>query len=215
MTPPLKYEYPGTFIVIDGPNGVGKSTVINRIMTDLANDLPDYECIKISEPTKTSIGQSIREFSEKESHNNTLLNLVAADREFNHVEYIRPLLKKTNVILISDRYFTSSLVYQRMHGLEVNTILEIHKNIYIPDILIILEGDTDKIKERLQLERSSKQLFENPDNVEIEIAYFNDALEVLKGYKYNTRKVFNGVLDETVGIIKTEILNIVKNKSKK
>lgn len=206
-------SYPGIFIGIDGPNGVGKSTVIEHLINDLKIVFPDYECIKITEPSKSSIGVSIREFSEKQIHGNTLLHLVAADREFNHAEYIRPLLENKKVILITDRYFSSSLVYQRMHGLDIDTILTIHNNIYIPDILFILNGNIEIIKARLSNDRKSSQLFENAENVEIETQYFNDSVEILNGIDYNVSKVFNQDLLETVSILKKQIVEVILNKS--
>ena len=87
------------FIAIDGPNGVGKSTVITELFKQLKEKHSGYQIIVITEPSKTIIGDSIRQFSENKIHNTTLLSLVAADREYNHVEYIRPLLENKKVIL--------------------------------------------------------------------------------------------------------------------
>lgn len=206
------FNYPGIFIGIDGPNGVGKSTVIDHLINELSVLYPDYKCIKISEPSKSSIGLSIREFSEKVNHASTLLHLVAADREYNHAEFIRPLLENSKVILITDRYFSSSLVYQRMHGLEIDTILSIHKQIYIPDILFILNGNIETIKNRLSSQRKSNQLFENPDNVEIETQYFNESIEILNKFDYNVSKIYNNELSETVEILKRQIIEVILNK---
>lgn len=215
MDDKLIRDFKGLFIAIDGQNGVGKSTIINSLLQILHDDLPKHDIIKITEPSTSKISSLVREFSELPLHNYTLLYLVAADREYNHVQYLRPILSNPNAIVISDRYFSSSLVYQRMHGLAQEDILSIHRNIYIPDILFYISADKEIIKQRLQSERSSNLLFENPKNVEQESDYFLDSMKYLSENGYNVVNVFNDSLEVVVSQIAFEIKSLAENKSRK
>ena len=71
----------GYFIAVDGPNGVGKSTLIAAIKNKL--EILGYDVYVTREPTDTKLGNFLREFAEQHS-GVSLACMVAADR-YEHI----------------------------------------------------------------------------------------------------------------------------------
>lgn len=101
-----KDKLDGYFIAVDGPNGVGKSTLIEAIKNKL--EVLGYAVYITREPTDTKLGNFLREFAEKHS-GISLACLVAADRYEHMTNEIIPALEEGQLV-ISDRYILSSLV---------------------------------------------------------------------------------------------------------
>lgn len=76
----------GYFIAVDGPNGVGKSTLIAAIKNKL--EILGYDVYVTREPTDTKLGNFLREFAEQHS-GVSLACMVAADR-YEHVPIHHP-----------------------------------------------------------------------------------------------------------------------------
>ena len=91
----------GFFVAIDGPSGIGKSTLTGL----LADRLIAHGCsvMATKEPTATPLG-SLARFGTDDYQGLTLACLVAADR-YQHLEHeIRPALQAGRLVLC-DRYF--------------------------------------------------------------------------------------------------------------
>lgn len=104
------------FIVFDGPDGSGKSTLLKRTANRLQGEI-DYNIVTTKEPGGTELGQDIREIllspdKDYDMCNRSKLLLFLADRAQHFEEVIKPNLRKDNTILLSDRYWETSLVYQ-------------------------------------------------------------------------------------------------------
>lgn len=103
----------GLFIVLEGPDGSGKSTQIEQIKEYL--DTIGKEYIVTREPGGTKIGENIRniilnpDFAEMSDVTEMLL--YAASRAQLMKEVIVPALESGKVV-ISDRFVDSSMVYQ-------------------------------------------------------------------------------------------------------
>jgi dTMP kinase len=163
------------FIVIDGPNGVGKTTVINSLKKRLLQKNLDF--IVTKEPTDSTIGNFIRE-NQNSYYANTLAALVAADR-YDHIEkLIQPNLDKGKIV-ISDRYLASSLVYQVLDGLDYEFVLQLNAKIILPSLYFILTAISNTISERLS-NRNSLTRFEL-DKKSNESKLFEEAGNFLKG----------------------------------
>ena len=95
----LKISTNGFLVSVDGPNGVGKSTLIESVKTRL--EFRGYATYTTKEPTNTECGSFVRKFAENHS-GISLACLVAADR-YEHIENeILPELKKGKIV-ITDR----------------------------------------------------------------------------------------------------------------
>jgi len=58
-----KKEADGYFVVVDGPNGVGKTTLIKAIKSKMES--LGYLVYITKEPTNTELGSFIRDYAEK------------------------------------------------------------------------------------------------------------------------------------------------------
>ncbi len=159
------------FIVLDGPNGVGKSTIINSLKFLFNKSGLDF--ILTKEPTDSELGNFIRS-NQNVYSSKTLATLVAADR-YNHIEKLIEPALNLGKIIISDRYIASSLVYQVLDGLNYEFILDLNREICLPSLYFILTANQEtlatRLNERTKLTRfeldtesNEGKLFENAGN---------------------------------------------------
>ncbi|WP_324735502.1 dTMP kinase [Thermococcus sp. SY098] len=136
----------GIFIVIEGIDGAGKSTQA-KLLTKWF-EKRGYEVVLTKEPTDTAFGKLIRKLvltggregiidGAKISHEAEAL-LFAADRAEHVKKLIEPSLKAGKVV-ISDRYFYSSLAYQWARGLDLEWLINLNKFAIRPDLVILLD----------------------------------------------------------------------------
>lgn len=136
----------GFFVAVDGPSGIGKSTLTGL----LADRLTAHGCAVVAtkEPTATPLG-SLARFGTDDYRGLTLACLVAADR-YQHLEHeIRPALQAGRLVLC-DRYLASSLVLQRMDGVPPEFVWQLNQHADRPDLCIILSGDASCARERAE-----------------------------------------------------------------
>ncbi len=173
--------FKGLFITLDGPNGVGKSTIMGCLCKKLTSQ--GFDIYRTKEPTDSSIGQFLRQ-SEENYRGNTLACIAAADRYY-HIEHeIIPALQNEKIVL-SDRYVESSLVLQRIDNVDVDFIWTINKNIIIPDLSVILLASPDTLNQRLNL-RSKHSFFERKETArQQESDYYRQAAGFLEKQGFN------------------------------
>ena len=106
------------FIVIEGPNGVGKTTLCSALSCRLAE--AGESTIVVNEPSDTQFGRLVRS-GEANLRGRSLALAVAADRHQQQENLVQPLVKAGKTI-ISDRYVPSSLVLQRIDGMSLEEI---------------------------------------------------------------------------------------------
>ena len=120
------------FIVVEGSEGVGKSSQIKIIERYLIDNKIDY--ILTREPGGTSFGESIRDIILNDDNNTEELTdslLFYASRYENYKKIILPALDAGKTV-VCDRYHYSTLVYQGIVGnnSSVKAIHEIFDAIY-------------------------------------------------------------------------------------
>lgn len=136
----------GVFIVLEGIDGAGKSTQA-KMLAEWFEER-GHEVVLTKEPTDTAFGKLIRRLvltggrvgiidGAKISHEAEAL-LFAADRAEHIHKLIRPSLKEGKVV-ISDRYFYSSLAYQWARGLDLEWLIDLNRFAIRPDIAILLD----------------------------------------------------------------------------
>ncbi|MDE7433566.1 MAG: dTMP kinase [Mycoplasmoidaceae bacterium] len=107
----------GLFITFEGPDGCGKTTIINLIYKDLQKKFGKNKVVLTREPggKNNVVAEDIRNILlNKLSYNicdQTEALLFAASRAQHVKDFIIPNLKKGKIVLC-DRYIHSSLVYQ-------------------------------------------------------------------------------------------------------
>lgn len=174
----------GLFIVMEGPDGSGKTTQINLLKEYLEE--AGYECLITREPGGTVIGEEIRQLilnpEHKEMSPVTEMLLYAASRAQLVHEVIGPALEEGKIV-ISDRFVDSSIVYQGIaRKLGISTVSSVNApgiGIYRPDGIFFID-----LSEAEGLRRKKEQ--KNLDRMEQEGIDFHHM--VSEGY----RKVLSG-----------------------
>ena len=167
----VELSVPRGFLVLEGLNGAGKTSLQNKIALYLESR--NFRVLKTREPGATGLGKALRELllaSEGVGIGNLAeLFLFAADRAEHVEKIISPALKRGELV-VSDRFLYSTLAFQgHGRGLDLSVVDEINRlavsGLY-PDIVILLDIDPE-----LGLRRSSHR------SLEIERRDCGDAFE--------------------------------------
>lgn len=195
------------FITFEGSNGVGKSTVINRLCERLGSQKLSY--FKTKEPTNSVLGDFVRN-SETNLTGIPYACLIASDRYYHIETEIIPSLNKYDVI-ISDRYVESSLVLQSLDGVDRDFIWSLNSRVLIPDLSIILFGNEKIIETRLK-ERETLSRFEKNYTRKQEQELYLSTFEFIKTKNFNAVLIENtdDNIDETISVIYELIKDILK-----
>jgi len=131
------------FITLDGIDGVGKSTQIERLTEYLSDQ--GHDLLSVRDPGTTEIGSRLRELlldSDLEMHRRTEAILFMASRSEMVETMIRPALAAGKSV-ISDRFLLANVVYQSIGG-DVPTELlwkmgRLANGAIEPDLTILLD----------------------------------------------------------------------------
>jgi dTMP kinase len=146
------------FISIEGPEGSGKTSVINAVVARLIKE--GFPIVFTREPGGTPIAEAIR--SVILDKKNTALDaraealLYAASRRQHLVEKVWPSLKEGKIVLC-DRFIDSSLAYQGGgRGLGVGAVLNI--NLFategvFPDLTLLFDIEPEVGLKRINASR--------------------------------------------------------------
>lgn len=144
------------FITLEGPDGSGKTRQVESLHRHLLSHKLDV--VLTCEPGGTPIGDQIREvlfnLDNTAMDPRTEFLLFSASRAQHVAEKIKPLLERGTIVL-SDRYFDSSLAYQGFgHGLNLRTLWDVTSFAtqgLIPDRTYLLDIPVEEgIKRRKQ-----------------------------------------------------------------
>lgn len=184
----------GRFIVVEGPDGSGKTTQYRRL-SEMAR-AHGLEVCEVREPGGTRIGERVRDILLDTDHDEMALRtemmLYMASRAQLVAEKLKPALDR-GALVLADRYVTSTLVYQgRAGGLPRDEIMDVAKaacgDVW-PDLVLIYDVDEQTAASRL-----------NPllDRMELKGSEYH--AKVRKGYLDEARDEpsYNAVIDATV-----------------
>lgn len=201
------------FIVFEGIDGSGKTTVIKQVIK-LLKKIPKYKkhIISTREPGGTNVGEDIRKIilkNYKKIDNITETLLYAASRRQHVIEKIKPNIK--NKIILCDRFIDSSFVYQGfIHKLDIKKILQINsiaiENIK-PDLTFVLDIDP-KISLNRIVKRHQKKYFDLE-----KINFHQKAREAFLKISKNKNHILikaNEKISKIANIIYQEIMKILK-----
>ncbi len=201
-------SFGGKLVAIDGPNGVGKSTIIEAVAQKL--QLHGIDVFTTKEPTATELGLFVRGFAEKEKGIGVAC-LVAADRYEHLINEIIPMLKQRKIV-ITDRYILSSFILQGMDGVSSKFILNLNDEIVKPDLQVAMFADEQTLQSRL-CDRENLTRFEKGNQSANELQYMSLGIETLKKTKVNILNISNqDNFDKNVDKIVSEILRLLEEK---
>ena len=152
------------FIVLDGIDGSGKSEQVKLFHNYLFSKNKKYRILTTREPTNGKYGAEIREILKKEKdpleNAEKLLDLFTKDRQDHLKNTILPFLNHKNEIgcniVICDRYYYSTIVFQYAQGLILEKIISKNKDFRKPDIALILDIEAETALERIKHREKEK-----------------------------------------------------------
>lgn len=203
----------GKFIVFEGPDGSGKTTVLKKVKNILEND--GFKIYDFREPGGTKISEKIRNIildnENKEMESRCEALLYAASRAQLIGEKINPLLEEKAIILC-DRFVLSSLLYQgigRELGVdEIKAINDFAIGNLKPDITLFFNIDYKTALERKRKNFIADRL-ENEDN-SFHKKIFDAYMELSEKYKDEIVTIdaslsIDEVVDSCLRVIKKQL----------
>ena len=200
------------FITFEGPDGSGKSTIIQKVYDYLIEN--NYDVIKTREPGGSPIAEKIRNLildtENTEMGYRTEALLYAASRAQHVEETILPALNE-NKIVLCDRFLISSLAYQgvgRDLGIEnVRKINEFAINGVFPDFVLFFDVDPITTLKR-------KSSLDTADRLEKQGNNFHE--RVYNGYKeiLNSEKNIE-IIDATQSVedVFSQCIKVLKRRN--
>ena len=178
------------FIVLDGPDGGGKSTQI-KMLTDWAAK-QGTDVVSFRDPGTTVIGESIRRILldpvNRRMDTRTELLLYMAARAQLWTENIRPALEERKCVIL-DRWISSTCAYQGYAGgFGMEKVLDIAghclERIW-PDVTVILDVDLKTASVRIsdtpdRMEQKSDAYHQKVREGFLELARLNNKIEVVE-----------------------------------
>lgn len=151
----------GILISLEGPDGAGKTTVLQRILPELEKS--SYKILSTREPGGVRVAEEIRNIilstENTEIDSKTELMLFAAARRLHMQTKMLPALVAGEMVIV-DRFIDSSVAYQgygRELGVEpVNWLNEFATDGLKPDLTLYFDIDTDVALERIMKNRADE-----------------------------------------------------------
>lgn len=153
----------GFLIAFEGVDGSGKTTQAEMLAASLKKD--GYQVVLTREPTHGPVGQKLQAYLLGPSRHlspEEELHLFNEDRREHVEQVINPSLEQDKVV-ITDRYYYSTVAYQGALGLNPNDILAANEALApAPDIVVILELPVTAALARLSKKgKAARQLSES------------------------------------------------------
>jgi len=191
------------FLVLDGIDGCGSSTHSKLLKGYLESN--GFKVYLTQEPSNNEIGKLLREFlKDSKIPPTTDALLFAADRDL-HWSDIKKKLDE-GMIVISDRYIESSIVYQSLSSDDISMewVKAINKFAGKPDLTIILDVDP-----KVSLARKPDQELEKFEDTSFLEKVRSLYLSRAKEERYH---IVNS--DDVIEIVQEKIQKIVMDKFK-
>lgn len=144
----------GRFVVIEGPDGAGKTTQVAALAAALAGS--GREVVTCRDPGGTALGERLRALVKDRSDVaigiRAEMFLFMASRAEMVDQVIRPALER-GAVVVADRFVLSNVVYQGLAGgldeAEVRAVGRVATGGLVPDLTVILEVGAGVARERI------------------------------------------------------------------
>ena len=183
----------GIFITIEGPEGAGKTTIIEMLLEKLESE--GYPIMKTREPGGIEISEQIR--SVILNKNNTAMDgrtealLYAAARRQHLVERVLPAIEQ-GFIVLCDRFIDSSLAYQGFaRGIGMDEVYSINRfaiDNRMPDATLYFDIDPE-----IGMKRINEHKGREVNRLDLENLEFHR--KVREGYQLLSRKYSSRIIE--------------------
>ncbi|QJG67204.1 dTMP kinase [Mycoplasma phocoenae] len=204
------------FITFEGMDGSGKTTIVKMLEEYIEKNMDKSAFMFTREPggRKSKEAEKIRAIildSENKLSSMVEALLFVASRRINLEENIWPALN-ANKIVISDRYYHSSLIYQGvLGGVGIGKVRDLNMMVTEntkPDLVIFFDLKPEISLERISKNRASFDRMESTD-----ISYYQ---KLHNGYNnlisYEPEKFVVVDASKTINEVFEDVLTIFKNK---
>lgn len=206
----LKNKFSGKFIVLDGPDGCGKSTQVKLLVEWLQKQ--GVPARSFRDPGDTVIGEKVRRILLSPEHIamsiRTEMLLYMAARAQLWQEKIAPALRENECVVL-DRWLSSTCAYQgHAGGFGMVNVIKLATDSLTrpwPDLTIILDVD---------LETSVNRLLVKPDRMEAKPPEYHQ--KVREGFLELARQQQNFFVVDAAGEIETvheKVLQLISEVS--
>ncbi len=176
----------GYFIVLEGPDGSGKSTQARLLAEHLEAD--GHRCVVTGQPGGSREGKRLRDILLDPQHPidpKTELFLFLADRAEHVNKVVKPALESGKTV-VSSRYFYSTLVYQGMAREVASFDFLLQMNLFavdnvIPDLVLYIDVEIDHGLSRAKSSSREQKNYRRGDRIELEGVDFHR--KVRDGYR--------------------------------
>lgn len=198
------------FIVLEGLDGSGKTTQLEKIMNYIDLNFPDKKVIFTREPGgyENIVGEQIRQvILNNEMDDYTRALLYAASR-YEHQLQIKKWIEH-GFIVICDRYIYSSLAYQSNDELSMEEIMQINRydDIIKPDHVLFFRINIDTYRRRKEARSKVREL----DSIETKPDEF--FLKTITNYgkalEYEWSKIIEIDANKSIEEVTSNTLNII------
>jgi dTMP kinase len=211
---PAPKKMVGTFIVIEGPDGVGKTRLTQWIAKNLRKF--EFSVVQTREPSDGSIGCRIREMLRGEIPAKDAIGmskLYAEDRIDHLARIVLPALRGSEIV-VCDRYLLSSIAYQHgAMGLSLSDVLAFNRYAIVPDLTLILRSSPDICAARRKERGDAPSMFEDEETQrKIRRVYDNpfDFIESHNPVMVDASGDFDSVLEACMGQVMSTIEEVSK-----
>ncbi|WP_071131948.1 dTMP kinase [Enterococcus timonensis] len=185
----------GLFITVEGPDGAGKTSVINELIPRLKK-IATKNIVTTREPGGSPIAEKIRglvlDKKNTDMDQRTEALLYAASRRQHLVEIIEPALVSGTTV-VCDRFVDSSLAYQgagRKIGMkEVAQLNLFATNGRTPDLTLYLDVDAETGLSRIQNHRSMEVNRLDVESLEFHQRVRHGYIQLLEQYPQRIKKI--------------------------
>jgi len=211
----------GVFISLEGPDGAGKTTVLNRILPFLEASGQELEITR--EPGGVRVAEEIREIilstENTDIDSKTELMLFVAARRVHLQVKVLPALEAGKVVLV-DRFIDSSVAYQgygRALGRQaVDWLNEFATDGLKPDLTLYFDIDTDMALERVMKNRQDEINRLDLEKEEMHRKVRQGYLEIVKNeaerfVQIDASQDLESVVEDTIKAIKERFPNEFAN----
>ena len=201
-------QHKSLFIVIEGLDGSGKSSA-SKALAQLLDPLSKGIVKLTYEPNNESCsGLQIRQILKKQvpDYKPSILPLAYAANRLDHCNTIvKPWLEGEGHIVICDRYYLSSLVYQSRPDFPFEKVMIYNEFALKPDVIFFINVDTKVCYARMKVRNEPEELFEA--NLDESRQKYFEAIDFLrKTHGENIVEIDgSGTIEEVVNAIQAEI----------
>jgi dTMP kinase len=152
------------FLVLEGLDGSGKTEVARRLADVLRSSLGERLKHTFEPHDQSAAGDFIRQVLAKRItvSSRTLALAYALNRADHNERVIAPFFNAGDQrVIVCDRYYLSSLVYNSSPELPIEKVMELNSSARRPDLFLFLDASEETCYQRMGVRGGDRELFDD------------------------------------------------------